>query len=114
MKFLRGLFGRLERASRIALGFGAVLAVVAIFLHPLLGLAIGALGVVTVAYVYPDSPVKVGFLLAVPVLTVVYLAALLRGFNSTVVLILLLPSFIIPVGLARVAADVRTGRRRRP
>ncbi len=112
MSFLRQLFGRLERDSRIALGLGVVLAVVAIFLHPLLGLAIGALGVVTVAYFYPESPIKVGFLLAVPVLTVVYLAALLRGFNSTVVLILILPSFIVPVGLARMAADVRTGRRR--
>ena len=111
VKLLTGLLGRLDRDSRIALGLGVALAVVAIFINPLLALAIGAVGAVLVAFIYPDSPIKVGILVVVPVMAIAYLAGLLRGFSSTVLLIFLVPAFIAPIWLARVAADVRTGRR---
>ena len=111
MKFFSGLLGRLDHDSRIALGLGIALAIVAIFVNPLLALAIGAVGAVLVAFIYPESPIKVGILVVVPVMTIAYLAGLLRGFSSTVLLIFLVPAFIAPIWLARVAADVRTGKR---
>ena len=109
VKFFQGLWGRLDRESRISLGAGLVLAVVALFINTLLALAVGMVSAAVVGYLYPTSPMRVGFLVAVPVIVVAFLAGLLRGFSGTVLLIVLVPSFIVPMALARAAADVRRG-----
>lgn len=104
---MRRLWDRLDRSSRIALVVGVVLAIAAIPLPTLLALAVGLVAAACLGFAFPDRDVRVGVLVAVPVLSVAFLMGLLRGFSATVLIVFLGCSLILPVALARLGANAR-------
>ena len=106
---MRRLWDRLDRSSRIALVVGVVLAIAAIPLPTLLALAVGLLAAAALGYSFPERDIRVGVLVAVPILSVAFLMGLLRGFGATVLIVFLGCSLILPVALARLGANARRG-----
>ena len=104
---MKDLWLRLSPASRVPLTIGAVFAVVGFFLPTLLTILVAVFAAALVGFLFPAQATRAGILVALPVLIVAYLFGLVRGFSGTLMLIVLLPSFILPVALARMAASVR-------
>ena len=88
---------------------GAVLAVASIPLPTLLALAIGLAAAAALGFAYPDRDIRVGVLVAVPILSVAFLVGLLRGFGATVLVVFLGCSLVLPVALARLGGSARRG-----
>ncbi len=107
---MKRVWGRLDKPSRIALVAGAVLAVASIPLPTWLALAVGLVSAAVLGYTYPQNAVRVGVLVAVPILSIAFLVGLLRGFGATMLIVFLACSLILPVSLARLGAGARVGR----
>ena len=88
---------------------GVILAVAAIPLPTLVALAVGLAAAAGLGYAYPDRDIRVGVMVAVPILSVAFLMGLLRGFGATVLVVFLGCSLILPVALARLGANARRG-----
>lgn len=88
---------------------GAVLAVASIPLPTLLALAVGLVAAACLGYAFPDRDIRVGVLVAVPILSVAFLVGLLRGFSAVVLMVFLGCSLVLPVALARLGANARRG-----
>ncbi|MDH3753777.1 MAG: hypothetical protein OEU32_07880 [Acidimicrobiia bacterium] len=108
MTTIRGLIGRLDRSTVVALATGVVLTLASIPLQTLVALVVGLAAAALLGFFYPESPTKVGVAVAAPVLTVAYLLGVVRGFSWVILLVLLIPSLILPVWLARVGASIRS------
>ena len=106
---LQKLWARLDTRSRVALGIGLALAVISIPLPYWLALLIGAVLAVLVGFAYPDRSARLAVLVVLPIMIMAFVFGLLRGIGAITMLVLLLPSLIAPVVLARVGASVRVG-----
>ncbi len=107
---MKKLWGRLNKPTRVALSIGAVLAVASIPLPTLLALAVGLGAAAALGFAFPQEATRVGVAVAVPVLTVAFVAGFVRGFSAIVLVVFLACSLILPVALARVGAGARLGR----
>ncbi len=108
---MKKLWGRLNKPTRVALVTGFVLAVASIPLPTLVALAVGLGSAAALGFAFPDEATRVGIAVAVPVLSVAFLAGFVRGFSAIVLVIFLACSLILPVALARVGTGTRVGRR---
>ena len=107
---IKQLWTQRDRATRAALVVGVVLAVLAVPLPTLVALAVGLAAAAALGYTFPDAAVRVGVLVATPVLAVAFLVGLMRGFTVLVLVIFLASSLVLPVGLSWLGAEMRTGR----
>ncbi len=107
---MRSLWNRLDGPSRTALIVGVALMVVAIPLPTLVAVLMGLAAAAVLGYVHPDQATRVAILVALPILLVAFLFGFVRGFNSTLLLVILIPSLVAPIWLARQGAGMRRGR----
>ena len=110
MPTMKKLLARLSRSTRTALIVGVVLAIASIPLPTLLALAVGLLAAGALGYGFPDEAIKVGVMVALPILLVAFLVGLIRGFDAIVLVVFLVCSLVLPVALARLGAGARVGR----
>jgi hypothetical protein len=108
---LARLWARLDRGARVALIIGCVLAVAAIPLPTWMPVLLGSGAAVVLGFVFPAEAVKVGVLVAAPILSMGFLMLFIRGFSLIIAALMLGACVIIPVALARVGAGARTGKR---
>lgn len=106
---MRGLWDRLDRPAKIALGIGVALAFATIPLNAFFTLVIGLAACAILGWAYPDDATKVGVLVAAPVLSIGFLLALIRGFAAFVLLVLIACSVALPVVVSRIGAQARRG-----
>ena len=107
---IKQLWTKRDRATRVSLVVGVVLAVLAVPLPTLVALAVGRAAAAALGYTFPDAAVRVGVLVATPILGVAFLVGLVRGFTVLVLVVFLASSLVLPVGLAWLGAEMRTGR----
>jgi hypothetical protein len=108
---LRRFWDRLDRGARVALIVGCVLAVAVIPLPSWMPILFGLGAAVVLGFVFPNEAVKVGVLVAAPILSMGFLMLFIRGFSMLIAALMLGACVIIPVGLARVGAGARLGKR---
>lgn len=104
---MKRLLDKLDTASRISLGIGIVLMFVAIPLPTWMAFLMGLVAAGILGFVFPEEPTRSGVLVAAPILGIGYLFGIVRGFSMIILAVLLIPSLIAPVWLARQAASVR-------
>lgn len=104
---MRELWGRLPAATKVPLLIGVVFAAIGGFLPTFVALVLAAFAAAMVGYLFPTTATRAGILVALPVIAVAYLLGLIRGFSGVWLAVFLLPSFAVPVALARIAASVR-------
>jgi hypothetical protein len=108
---LRRLWDRLGRGSRVALIVGVVLAVAVIPLPTWMPVVVGFAAAVILGYLFPAQAVRVGVLVAVPILAMGFLLLVVRGAGLFTAALMLGACVVIPVALARVGAGARLGKR---
>ena len=104
------LWNRLDGPSRTALIAGLVLMVAAIPLPTIAAVLMGLAAAAVLGYLHPDDATRVAVLVALPVLIIAFIFGFVRGFNTTLLLVILVPSLIAPVWLAKQGAGMRRGR----
>jgi hypothetical protein len=107
---MKKLWGRLGTSSRVALISGVVLAVASIPLPAWLALIVGLLAAAVLGYAFPGDAIRVGIMVAVPILSVALLVGVVRGISLTVIVVFLACSLILPISLAKLGAGAREGR----
>lgn len=108
---LRRLWDRLDRGSRVALIVGVVLAVAVIPLPTWMPVLVGFAAAVILGYLFPAQAVRVGVLVAAPILAMGFLLLVVRGAGLFTAALMLGACVVIPVALARVGAGARLGKR---
>lgn len=108
--WVRRFWNRLGRPAKVALVLGVILAVASIPLPTLLALAVGLFAAGALGYSFPGEATRVGIYVALPILTVAFIAGFVRGFSATVLVVFLACSLVLPVTLARLGAGARVGR----
>ena len=106
---VRRFWDRLGRGPQIALGAGLILAVASVPLPYWLAALIALAASLLLGFGFPDQATRVAIFVTIPILALAYLNLMVRGFGLTTPLILLIPSLILPVVLARAGATARTG-----
>jgi hypothetical protein len=107
---MRNPWNRIDGPSRTALIVGLVLMVAAIPLPTIVAVLIGLVAAAALGYLHPDDATRVAVIVALPVLVIAFFFGFVRGFNTTLLLVFLVPSLIAPVWLARQGAGMRRGR----
>ena len=77
---IKQLWTRRDRATRVSLVVGVVLAVLAVPLPTLVALAVGLAAAAALGYTFPGAAFRVGVLVAAPILAVAFIVGLVRGF----------------------------------
>jgi hypothetical protein len=107
---IASVWNRVDGPSRTALIVGLVLMLAAIPLPTLVAVFVGLAAAAVLGYLHPDDVTQVAVLVALPVLIIAFILGFVRGFNTTLLLVILVPSLIAPVWLARQGAGMRRGR----
>jgi hypothetical protein len=109
---LRRLWDRLDRGARVALIVGVVVAIAVIPLPTWMPVLVGFGASVLLGYLFPAEAVKVGVLVAAPILCMGFLLLIIRGAGLFTAALMLGACVVIPVALARVGAGARVGKPR--
>lgn len=96
-----------DGSSRVALAIGIACAVVAVPLPTLLAVLLGLVAAAVLGFAYPERSRRVAVVVALPALTVAFLFGFVRGFNTILLLVILVPSLIAPIWLAQQGANLR-------
>jgi hypothetical protein len=104
---IRDVWGKFDRSTRTAVIVGVVLMVAAWPLPTLVAVLMGMVAAAALGFFHPDNAVKVAIIVVLPVLFIAYFFGFVRGFNSTLLLVILIPSIIVPIWLAKQGARLR-------
>ena len=107
---IRRWWKRIDPPSRVALVVGVVLMFLAIPLPTIVAVLVGLAAAAVLGSLYPNQATRVAVIVALPVLVIAFLFGFVRGFNTPVLLVILVPSLVAPIWLAKQGAAFRRGR----